>query len=125
MPADDPGMRYFAVMLECLCREKARIMSRSDAVVLGARVLAVLLIVWALSSVSYLPESVFSYLRYTNQFPTSSSGGVYWRHYHLISLGFLIARIVGYSLMARWLYRGGPDIEELLLPSSLREADEN
>jgi hypothetical protein len=30
--------------------------------------------------------------------------------------GILITRIVGYSLMASWLFRCGPDIEELLLP---------
>jgi hypothetical protein len=39
------------------------------------------------------------------------------RHYYLLILGFLLTRIVGYSLMARWLYKGGPEIEELLLPA--------
>jgi hypothetical protein len=32
-----------------------------------------------------------------------------------MALGFLTTRIVGYSLMASWLFRW-PDIEELLLP---------
>jgi hypothetical protein len=39
----------------------------------------------------------------------------------LISLGFLITRIIGYTLMAMWLFRCGPDIEELLLPGSMRD----
>ena len=38
-----------------------------------------------------------------------------------MALGFLITRIVGYSLMAAWLFRCGPDIEELLLPVHLRD----
>jgi hypothetical protein len=96
-------------------------MSRRDAVVLAARVLALLLTVWAVTDISYLPASVFSYLRYSNELPLFSPARNYWGHYHLISLGFLIIRIIGFSLVARWLYRCGPDVEELLLPSSLHE----
>jgi hypothetical protein len=33
-------------------------------------------------------------------------------------MAFLVTRVVGYSLMARWLYKGGPEIEELLLPGA-------
>jgi hypothetical protein len=29
---------------------------------------------------------------------------------------------VGYCLVARWLYRGGPEIEELLLPTAEEDA---
>jgi hypothetical protein len=43
------------------------------------------------------------------------------RHSHLISLGFLITRIVGFSLMARWLFKGGSEVEELLLPSESKQ----
>jgi len=96
-------------------------MSRRDALVLASRALAFLLGVWALSEVSYLPESLHSFLRYINQEPGSSPAIQYWRHYHLIRLGFIVTRIVGFSLMARWLYKGGPEVEELLSPSSLHE----
>jgi hypothetical protein len=91
-------------------------MSRNDAVVLASRSLAVLLTLWALAAVSGLPEVLYSFLHYLNQEPTASTATQYWQHHYLIELGFLITRIVGYSLMARWLYRGGPEIEELLLP---------
>jgi hypothetical protein len=39
------------------------------------------------------------------------------QHYYLLSLGFLLTRIIGDFLMARWLHKGGPAIEELFLPS--------
>jgi hypothetical protein len=91
--------------------------SRKDAVVLASRTLAVLLTVWALNDLSYLPGSLNSFLHYGSQV-TPSTATQYWRHYYLIGLGFLVTRIVGYSLMAMWLYKGGPEIEELLLPES-------
>ncbi len=92
-------------------------MSRKDAVLLASRTVAVLVTVWALAEVSYLPGSLHSFLHYVNQ-ETSSPGVEYTRHLHLIALGFLIRRIVGFSLVARWLYEGGPEIHELLLPGS-------
>jgi len=88
-------------------------MSRKDAVVLASRTLALLLMVWALVEASYLPQSLHSFLRYINQEPGSSTAIQYWRHYHLIGLSFVVTRMVGFSLLARWLYRGGPEVEEL------------
>jgi hypothetical protein len=93
-------------------------MSRKDAIILASRALAVLLTVWALSDVSYLPERLHSLLYYLNHESASSATTEYQRHYYLIQIGFLVTRIVGYSLMAMWLYKGGPDVEELLLPAS-------
>ena len=91
--------------------------SRKDAIVLASRTLATLLIVWALTEVSHLPGAVQSFMHYVNSEASSSPGVQYMRHSYLISLGFIVTRIIGYSLMASWLYKGGPDIEELLLPS--------
>ncbi len=98
-------------------------LSRRDAIVLGSRLLAVLLSIWALSEVAALPASVHSFLRYADQ-GIGSAAAQYWRHHYLISLGFLITRIVGFVLMASWLFRCGPDIEELLLPPHLRDSAE-
>lgn len=89
-------------------------MSRRDAIVLASRLLAVLLSVWALTEVSYLPAAVFSYLHYAEGATLWSVQ--YWRHHYLLTLGFIIARIVGFSLMSMWLFRCGPDVEELLCP---------
>jgi ABC-type anion transport system duplicated permease subunit len=91
-------------------------MSKKDAVVLASRTLATLLIVWALTEVSHLPSALHSFLHYNAE--VASRGTDYLRPSYLITLGFIITRIIGYSLMARWLYKGGPEIEELLLPVS-------
>jgi len=93
-------------------------MSRIDAILLASRTLAILLTVWALTDVSYLPGNVYTFLHYSNVELTSPSATIYYRHSNLISLSFLVTRIIGFSLMARWLYKGGPEIEELLLPGS-------
>ncbi len=91
--------------------------SRKDAVLLASRSLAVLLTVSALIEASYVPERLHSFLHYFNLGPASAYND-YMRHYYLIALGFLITRIVGFSLMALWLHKCGPEVEELLLPDS-------
>jgi hypothetical protein len=111
MPELNPAMRYFS---RTAFRRGGKVMSRKDAVVLASRTLALLLTVWALSEASGLPGSLYSFLHYINQEPGSSTATQYWLHYHLITLGFLVTRIVGFSLMARWLYQGGPDVEQLV-----------
>jgi hypothetical protein len=100
--------------------QKDEAMTRRDAVALGSRMLAVLLTVWALTEVTYLPGSAHSFLRYASQV-SPNSASEYYRHSYLIALGFRITRIVGYVLMSMWLYRCGQDIEDLLLPASLRD----
>ena len=74
----------------------------------------------ALTEVSHLPGTLHSFLHYVNERP-SPPGVEYMRHSYLISLGVLVTRIVGYSRMAMWLYKGGPEIEELLLPTASDE----
>ena len=92
-------------------------MSRRDAVVVASRALSVLLTVWALTEVSYLPEFLHSLLHYSDQGLQASASYLQYMHrYYLLRVGFLVTRIVGYFLMARWLYKAGPEIEELLLP---------
>jgi hypothetical protein len=69
-----------------------------------------------------LPGSVYGFLHYSNVELASPTSTLYYRHANLISLSFLVTRIIGYSLMARWLYRGGPEIEDLLLPAAPEES---
>jgi hypothetical protein len=114
----NPAMRYCSRTV--LAGGKA--MSTKDAVVLAGRTLALLMAVWALGEASSLPESLLRSLRYSYQEPALSAAVQYWRHYHLIALGFLVTRIIGFSLLARWLYKGGPDVEQLLLPSASQES---
>jgi hypothetical protein len=96
-------------------------MSRKDAVVLASRALAVLFVVWALGEASYLPERLHSLLHYVDEETGPATFIDYRRHYYLISLGFLLVRVVGFSLMARWLYKGGTDVEELLSGATPQE----
>ena len=91
-------------------------MSRNEAVTLGARLLALLLTIWALSDLLNVPSEVYSLLRYSGQLSVLSARNEYWRHYDVLLLGFTIVRFVGFSLTARWLYRGGPEVAEFLLP---------
>jgi hypothetical protein len=93
-------------------------MSRKDAVTVASRTLAVLLSVWALTELSHLPGALYSFLRYSQDTLPPTAAIDYWRHNYLISLSFNVTRIVGFGLMSRWLFRGGPEIEELLLPAS-------
>lgn len=92
-------------------------MSREEAVVVASRTLAVLLMVWALTDVSYLPGYVYAFLHYWNVELPSPTATQYYRHSELISLGFLVVRIIGYATLARWLFNGGAEVAELLLPS--------
>jgi hypothetical protein len=92
-------------------------MSKEDAVILASRTLAVLLVVWALAETSQLPSVLYAFRHYSSAELSTSVATDYYRHSHLISLSFLLVRIIGFSMMARWLFKGGPDITELLLPS--------
>jgi hypothetical protein len=102
-------------------QRRRKLMSRKDAVLLASRVFALLLTVGTLVEVSYLPEFVQSFLRYSADGPALTPSMQHLRHYDLIRLAFLITRIVGYSFMARWIYKGGPEVEELFLPSASDE----
>ena|SRR5271165_3696501 len=95
-------------------------MSREDAVLLASRALAVLFIVWALAEVANVPGYVQSFLHYSGHQAISSTNPEYWdywQHHYLIDLSFVITKIIGFSLMSRWLFKGGPEVAELLLPS--------
>jgi hypothetical protein len=92
-------------------------MSRKDAILIASRTLSVFFTVWALTEISYLPEFLHSYLRYNGEGIAQTEYVHYMHHYHLLRLGFLITRIIGYALLARWLYKGGRGVEEVLFPA--------
>src|SRR5215469_8366468 len=96
-------------------------MSREDGIVLASRTLAVLLMVEALTDLSYLPGSVHAFLHYVSVELSSSAATQYYRHANLISLSFHIVRIIGFSLLARWLFKGGEEVASLLLPNASEE----
>jgi len=90
-------------------------MSKNDAVLLASRTLAVLFMVWALAEVSYLPALAYSLKHYLN-IESASAYTEHMRHYELMQVGFLVTRIVGFSLFSTLLFKCGPDIQQLLLP---------
>jgi len=100
-------------------------MSRKDAAVLASRTLAWLLIVWALAEVSYLPEYGHSFFHELHHESVLSTAHGYWYYYYVIRLSSLLVRMVGYSLFARWLFKGGPKIEALFLPAAREETAQN
>ena len=86
---------------------------------LASRVLAFLFMILTLWELSYLPEFVQSFLHYADYPATPSTNTQYleyWRHHLLIELGFLVVRIIGFALVSLWFFKGGSDVEELLLP---------
>jgi len=99
---------------------QTRTISSREAIVLRSRLLAVILILYALAALSNLPETIYSFRHYALEIEPSVRTE-YMRHLYLITVGFQITRIIGYSLMASWFFRCGPAIEELLLPAHLRE----
>ncbi len=94
-------------------------MTRREGVILASRGLAIYLTINALVALSALPEVAYSFQHYAVGTVTTTAAE-YWRHHHLIERGFLMTRIIGYSLMASWLFRCGPEIEEWLLPAQMR-----
>jgi hypothetical protein len=91
-------------------------MSRRDAVLLASRRLSVLITIWALTELSYLPERLHSFLHYANGDAGASLYVEHMRHHDLIVVASLLIRIIGFLLLALWLRRSGPEVMELLLP---------
>ena len=91
-------------------------MSRKEAVTLASRTLGLLMTIWSLTDLSYLPTHLHSYLRYVDPGPVVTPSNEFWRHHEFIDLGFLVVRILGTALVAFWLFRASPEVEQLLLP---------
>jgi hypothetical protein len=98
-------------------------MSRTEAITLASRTLALLLIVWALTEVAALPAYFHSYIYYSRHSASSSNLEYlrYMSHYYFIYIGFCITKIIGYFLLARWLFKGGPEVVLMLLPPTSEE----
>ena len=92
-------------------------MSTKEGVVLASRTLATLLVVWVFSDLCSLPRDVYSFLRHGNT-AVVTAASEYWHHYYLMTLSFTLVRIVGFSLTARWLYSGRPEVAQFFLPST-------
>jgi len=92
-------------------------MSTKQAVTIACRALSVYFLVWLLSELTYLPTRVFSFLHY--QAVLNESGGRnFGRDLELVSLAFLVLRIVVLFFAVQWFYRSGPAIRRyFIIPS--------
>ena len=90
-------------------------MTKKEAVRLASRTLALLLVVWALSDLSYIPTIAFSLSRYRIDTPLTPMQQ-HNQTYYLVQLALYIIRGAGYFASAVWLYRCGPSVEAFLSP---------
>lgn len=103
-------------------------MSREEAVLLASRSLALLLTLSVLIGLSNLPTEILAFRHYVGHEMTPSSNleyWQYWRQHYLVELAFTVTRIIGLSLLARWLFKGGPEVAALFLPSTAEEIVES
>jgi uncharacterized membrane protein len=87
-------------------------MTRREALLLASRALALYLLCWALTEVTYLPQRLFS-LTHRSSVLISRD---YLSTYDLVGLWFHALRIVALFATAAWLYRGGAPVEAFFLP---------
>jgi hypothetical protein len=91
--------------------------STKEVVTIVSRALAVYFLAWLLSDLTYLPSHLFSFLHHANTL-AAPGGTTYWRDSDLISLSFLLLRIVVLFFAVQWFYRSGPAIQGYFLGSS-------
>jgi hypothetical protein len=101
--------------------DKENLMSAKPVVTVVSRTLSIYFLAWLLYDLTYLPSQLFSFLRYEIGLNTSVGTG-YWRNYYLISLCFLVLRMVALFFAVQWFYRCGPRIQRYFLASSEEEA---
>ncbi|MBZ5655458.1 MAG: hypothetical protein LAO56_09285 [Acidobacteriia bacterium] len=95
-------------------------MSTKEAVTIVSRALAIYMLFWFLSDLTYLPSHLFSLSHHENGLSTA-----YWRDSERISLTFLLLRMVALFFAVQWFYRSGPAIQRYFLaPSEEEKAEE-
>jgi len=95
-------------------------MSTKQPALLVSRVLALLMIIWALYEITYVPERLFALFHY-REARSALATHDYLSSYYLIVTSFLLLRIVGYLVGAVFFWKCGPRVEALL---SIQQHDE-
>ena len=99
-------------------------MSAKNVVTIVCRALAVYLLFWFLSDLTYLPSHLFALWHHKNGLGTQI-GTTYWRDSERISLVFLLLRMVVLFFAVQWFYRSGPALQGYFLASSEEETAPN
>jgi len=83
---------------------------------LVSRAVALNLVIWAVESLVYIPEIIFSLSHYAG-LEVHSANQAYFYRYDYISLVSHLVYSTGLFLAAVWVYGCGPTLERFLLPS--------
>jgi len=95
-------------------------MSKRDAVVIVSRAFSLYFFCWALADMTYLPSSISWLARHVSKASVLGPDDSL-RNHDIISLSFLVVRIVVLFTAAAWMYRCGPRVESFLLPSAMSD----
>ena len=92
------------------------------SIVLVARAVALYLLCWMGSELTYLPDRIYRLYHYVRS-ERIATGERYFQNTYVIELGFALIRILGLFLVAGWLYRCGPRVRAFFTePSEESEA---
>lgn len=78
-------------------------------VVLVARAVALYLLCWMGSELTYLPNRIHGLYHYVHS-EHVGIGQQYLQNTYVLELGFALIRLLGLFLVAGWLYRCGPTV---------------
>jgi hypothetical protein len=90
-------------------------MARKDAVLLVSRALALYLLCWGFSEVTYVPSSLFSLTHHMSQHSVLATGD-YFTDLDILGLALRAFRIVILFCIAAWLYACGPSAQGYFWP---------
>jgi hypothetical protein len=95
-------------------------MTRRDAILIASRAFALYLICWALTDVTYLPQTVFSLRHHSSALITHD---YLWTYYRVEAV-FRLIRILALFVTATWLLKGSKGVEDFFLPTKVVNAPE-
>lgn len=93
-------------------------MTKKEGMLLASRALALYLLCWGFSDITYLPQELLSARHHYGSHD-------YWLTYYSIELTFRIVRIVGLFAAALWLYSCGKPVESFFFPHEVEAAEHN
>lgn len=86
-------------------------MTKREAVSVASRVVALCLICWALTDVTYLPQVILEFRHHG-----TAANHDFWWNYYRVDLTFYVVRIVVLFVAAEWLIKCGDGVYRYFLP---------
>lgn len=90
-------------------------MSKKEVVQLACRAFGLYFAAWALSDLLYMPERIYELLYHLGR-QSVLLGEDHFSKYYLLRTTFGIASVFIWLLLAAWFWRGGDEVEKLLIP---------